>query len=54
MSSPAWQFQMGDPDVLNGAVSIKNPAMSMWSSLLIVAIPIVITKILESSGRRTL
>lgn len=41
MSSPAWQFQMGDPDALNLAVS--NIATNFWT---ICATPLLLTLLL--------
>merc|ERR1711878_104910 len=41
MSSPAWQFQMGDPDALNLAVS--NIGTNFWT---ICATPLLLTLLL--------
>lgn len=38
MSSPAWQFQMGDPDALNSA----NEMVKIWT----VCVPLVLTVLL--------
>ena len=40
MSSPAWQFQMGDPNVLNTALGLS--AVKFWT----ICAPLVLTLIL--------
>lgn len=38
MSSPAWQFQMGDPDALNKAVGLNMICMSVFAPLILTLI----------------
>ena len=41
MSSPAWQFQMGDPDALNTAMGLNF--VTLWT----LAAPLILTLILK-------
>lgn len=43
MSSPAWQFQMGDPDRLNGATLLA--AGRLWSLVISLVVPLVLWRI---------
>lgn len=42
MSSPAWKFQMGDPDKLNSAPVLE---ISLLTSLLSLLIPLILAKL---------
>jgi hypothetical protein len=47
MSSPAWQFQMGDPDTLNTASSLLTPAAASLTLATAVVLQLALTAILN-------
>ena len=50
MSSPAWQFQMGDPDELKAQARGTAASMDIFMQMWVLCVPLVLTLILQPLG----